>query len=210
MLAVCDAFRTAATQEILSLGSSCESVHAGLRLLFAQGTPARGNPCPKIMQGLTISGSRPEECHFLGAEMALDCAGASRGGRGAPRLVFLEDRWYLSPSGTQAQSGRHRPATTRTSGLNFLGGALNLGRPYGLFSRKPFLDLPGGRAPSSVRRALTKTGPFSLSPCRRIGSLSRVRRSAYCARGSLQLEGVHDPTMPRLWRQQPCPCQTPV
>lgn len=38
----------------------------------------------------------------------------------------------------------------------------------------------------------------------------RARRSAYCACGSLQLEGAHDPTMPHLWRQQPCSCQTPV
>lgn len=37
VLAIIDAFATAATQEILSLGSSCESAHAGLRLLFAQG-----------------------------------------------------------------------------------------------------------------------------------------------------------------------------
>jgi hypothetical protein len=37
VLAIIDAVATAATQEILSLGSSCESVHAGLRLLFAQG-----------------------------------------------------------------------------------------------------------------------------------------------------------------------------
>jgi hypothetical protein len=43
-----------------------------------------------------------------------------------------------------------------------------------------------------------------------LAAFTRARRSAYCTRGSLQLEGVDDPTMPRLWRQQPCPCQTPV
>ena len=58
------------------------------------GTPARGNPCPKIMQGQNVSASRPEECHFLGRKGPR----LRRGPTGASEFAtagFLEDRWYL-------------------------------------------------------------------------------------------------------------------
>jgi hypothetical protein len=56
VLAIIDAFATAATQEILNLGSSCESVTPA----FACSSPrARGNPCPKIMQGLKCFSQPP-------------------------------------------------------------------------------------------------------------------------------------------------------
>ena len=102
--------------------------------------------------------------------------------------------------------------TSRTSGLVF-----SLRRPQPWLAlrfilHEPVLGLarwPG--SPSSVRRALTKNRPMlRYLRVEELAAFTRARRSAYCARGSLQLEGVDDPTMPRLWRQQPCPCQTPV
>jgi hypothetical protein len=83
-------------------------------------------------------------------------------------------------------------------------------KPGGSFPN-PFLDCPV--AGLSVIRAegLNENLPtLRYLRVEELAALTRARRSAYCARGSLQLEGVHDPTMPRLWRQQPCPCQTPV
>ena len=149
-------FATAATQEILSLGSSCESGH-GLRLLFAQGAPARGNPCPKIMQGLKCFSQPPSGMPFLGAVKTPGCAGGQGGWRLSPQLVF----WRIDGTFAIRNSGAIWAAlpTSRTSGLVF-SRALNLGRPYGLFSTNPFLDLPGGRALRHPCEGLNENRPM--------------------------------------------------
>ena len=118
----------------------------------------------------------------------------------------------LSRSRTQAQSGRSRPATSRYIGPSIFSAALSTMVGLTVYSpRTRFRTCPVAGL-FVIRAAGVNENRPMLRYLRveELAAFTRARRSAYCARGSLQLEGVHDPTMPRLWRQQPCPCQTSV
>jgi len=151
---------------------------------------------------------------FLGAEMA-QVAPVEAGGAGGLRVRhswFSGASMVLSRSRTQAQSGRSRPATSRYIGPSIFSAALSTMVGLTVYSpRTRFRTCPVAGL-FVIRAAGVNENRPMLRYLRveELAALSRARRSAYCARGSLQLEGVHDPTMPRLWRQQPCPCQTSV
>jgi len=142
------------------------------------------------------------------------CAGGSRGGRGAassPQLVF----WSIDGTFAIKNSGAIRPKPPCHK--PYIGPSIFSAAPSTLVGltvyspRTRFWTCPVAGL-SVIRAEGLKANRPMLRYLRveELAALSRARRSAYCARGSLQLEGVHDPTMPRLWRQQPCPCQTSV